>query len=616
MSLATTAAPALALAAATFLATAAAGAPAPSPAPPGPPTAAEARKFVDQLDKDLRRLTIRSASADWVKNTYITDDTERLAAAANEELLGYISQAVLASRRFSAMKLDGDIQRKIHLLKVNAPVAAPIDPARRLELTTLAAKLEGMYGKAKACLRRPQAGGKCLDVEELNVLFRKSQDYDELLDAWQAWSVPARAMRPLYSRYVALANEGAKDIGFADTGALWRSSYDMSAEDFEKEAARLWEQVKPLYEELHCYVRAQLAKKYGADKVPAGKPIPAHLLGNIWAQEWANVYPLVEPYQGQPSLDVTQTLVAKKYGPVEMVKQGEKFFTSLGLDPLPKTFWERSMLTKPRDREVVCHASAWDVTLSNDLRIKMCIKPTEEDLITIHHELGHNYYFQAYYKLPVLYQNGANDGFHEAIGDALTLSITPSYLKQIGLLEQVPADDKGLINVQMKDALEKIAFLPFGKLIDEWRWGVYSGRIPPSKYNQAWWELRKKYQGIAPAGAARGETEFDPGNKYHIPANVPYTRYFLARLLQFQFHRAMCKAAGNKGPLHQCSIYGNREAGKKLNAMLALGASKPWPDALQVLTGERTIDATALIDYFAPLRGWLKEKNKGEKCGW
>jgi peptidyl-dipeptidase A len=591
----------------------------PPPVPPpaaGAPTAAEARKFIERVDQDLKALGVRSSTADWIKNTYITDDTERAAAAANEELLGYSTAAIRAARRFAKVaNLDPDTRRKLHLLAVSQSVAAPVDAGRRLELTTIGAKLEGMYGKAKACLKRPQAQGKCLDIEALTPIMSDSRDYDELLDAWTAWRAPARAMRPLYTRYVALANEGARDIGFPDTGALWRSSYDLSAEAFEKDAARLWEEVKPLYEELHCYVRAQLAKKYGADKVKPGAPIPAHLLGNMWAQEWTNIYPLVEPYQGQPSLDVSRGLVARKTTPVEMVKIGERFFTSLGLDPLPQTFWERSMLTKPRDREVVCHASAWDVTMNDDLRIKVCLKPTEEDLVTIHHELGHDYYFHAYYKLPALYQQGANDGFHEAIGDALTLSITPSYLKELGFIDKVPTDDKGLINVQMKDALEKVAFLPFGKLIDEWRWGVYSGRIPPARYNAAWWDLRRKYQGVA-APVARTEEDFDPGAKYHIPANVPYTRYFLARLLQFQFHRALCRHAGHQGPLHTCSIYGNKEAGRRLQAMLALGASKPWPDALEVLTGERQVQASALLDYFAPLRAWLKEKNKGERCGW
>jgi peptidyl-dipeptidase A len=599
-----------------FPAVAMAGGFAPPPPASGPASAAEARRFIERVESDIKQLTIRSSTSDWIKNTYITDDTERAAAAANEELLGYTTAAVRAARRFARVaNLDPDARRKLHLLAVSSSLAAPTDPARRLELTTLGARLEGMYGKAKACLKRPQAGGKCLDIEALTSVMDKSRDQDELLDAWTAWRLPARDMRPLYSRYVALANEGARDIGFADTGVLWRSSYDMTVDAFEKEAARLWDEVRPLYDDLHCYVRAQLGRKYGRDKVPPGAPIPAHLLGNMWAQEWTNIYPLVEPYPGQTSLDVSKALEAGKYGPVQMVKVGERFFTSLGLDPLPKTFWERSMLTKPRDREVVCHASAWDVTMSDDLRIKMCIKPTEEDLVTIHHELGHDYYFHAYYKLPALYQQGANDGFHEAIGDALTLSITPAYLKQLGLIAEVPRDDKGLINVQMKDALEKVAFLPFGKLIDEWRWGVFSGRIPPARYNSAWWDLVRKYQGLAPP-VARTEDDFDPGSKYHIPANVPYTRYFLARLLQFQFHRAMCRHAGHQGPLHTCSIYGNKEAGRRLQAMLALGASKPWPDALEALTGERDIQASALLDYFAPLRAWLKDRNKGEKCGW
>jgi len=264
---------------------------------------------------------------------------------------------------------------------------------------------------------------------------------------------------------------------------------------------------------------------------------------------------------------------------------------------------------------VVCHASAWDITAEGDVRIKMCVKPMEDDLTTIHHELGHDYYYLAYVGQPFLYQAGANDGFHEAIGDALTLSITPAYLRSLGLVKEIPKDDKGLIDVQMKDALEKVAFLPFGLLIDKWRWDVFAGKVKPADYNKAWWELRRRYQGVAPP-VARTEEDFDPGAKYHVPANVPYTRYFLARLLQFQFHRALCQAAGHKGPLHECSIYGNQEAGSRLWKMLSLGASKPWPEALAVLTGQRQVDATAMLDYFAPLRAWLKEKNAGQKCGW
>jgi peptidyl-dipeptidase A len=375
--------------------------------------------------------------------------------------------------------------------------------------------------------------------------------------------------------------------------------------------------VKPLYDDLHCYVRGRLQKHYGKDKVPDGKPIPAHLLGNMWAQEWNNIYPLVEPYKNAANLDVQGALAAQKWDARRVVRTAEAFFTSLGLDKLPDTFWERSQFTKPRDREVVCHASAWDVQYDDDLRVKVCI-PTparEEDLETLHHELGHDYYFHAYYKLPYLFQNGANDGFHEAIGDSLVLSMTPGYLKQLGLIPSVPHDQKALIDVQLKDALSKVAFLPFGKVIDQWRWDVFSGKIAPADYNKSWWALREKYQGIAPS-VNRDESQFDPAAKYHIASNTPYMRYFLARILQFQFYRSMCEAAGHKGPLHECNFYGSKEAGARLWQMLSLGASKPWPDALEAMTGSRQMDASALVEYFQPLQAWLKEQNKGQQCGW
>ncbi len=497
-------------------------------------TPEEAKRFVAGVNEQLKRYLVEASVAEWIKSTYITDDTEQNAAAAEERLLGYSSDAAHGATRFKDVKVDEDTGRMLYLLRIGSPVIE--DPAKRLEMTTLAARLEGNYGKAK--------DGKGRDLEQLSDLMRKSSKYDELLDAWTSWHDTAKDQRQLYPRFVELQNEGARGAGFANMGDMWRAGYDMPAEDFEKETDRLWGQVKPLYDQLHCYVRARLQKHYGKDKVPDGAPIPAHLLGNMWAQEWTNVYPLVEPYKGAGSLDVDSALAAQKWDPARVAKTGEAFFVSMGLDPLPKSFWERSMLSKPRDREVVCHASAWDVTYGDDLRIKMCIHQpaTEEDLTTIHHELGHNYYLHAYYKLPVLYAQGANDGFHEAIGDSLTLSMTPAYLKQLGLLTTVPKDDKALINVQMKDALTKVAFLPFAKLIDQWRWDVFSGKTAPGDYNKAWWALRTKYQGVA-APAARSEGDFDPAAKYHVAANVAYTRYFLARILQFQFYRAMCQAS-------------------------------------------------------------------------
>ncbi|HZW91230.1 MAG TPA: M2 family metallopeptidase, partial [Myxococcaceae bacterium] len=581
-------------------------------APPSTPD--EGRAFVTKVNDDLRPLTVKQSTADWIKATYITEDTERGSAWANDALLAATRDALLEAKRFDGVALDPDTARMIRLLRVNNTVLAPANAAHRAELTEILAKMEGIYGAGKDC--GPDGKGKCRDLEALEKVLDRSRDPKALLDAWLGWHAVGRQIRPLYERFVVLGNEGARDNGFGDLGALWKSAYDMTPEEFEKENDRIWAQLEPLYDDLHCYVRAALQKKYGKTLVPDGKPIPAHLLGNMWAQEWTNIYPLVEPYPGVSSLDVTRQLEARKWNAVRMVKLGESFFTGLGLDPLPPTFWTRSLLTKPRDRDVVCHASAWDVTYSDDLRIKMCIRPVEEDLITIHHELGHNYYQHAYVKQPFLYMNGANEAFHEAVGDTLALSVTPGYLVKAGLLDRVPPENqKALINAQMKSALEKVAFLPFAKVVDLWRWQVFAGKTTPANYESTWWSLRTKAQGVVPP-VARTEADFDPGAKFHVPANVPYTRYFLARVLQFQFYRALCKAAGHEGPLNSCSFAGSKEAGRRLQAMLALGASKPWPDALEALTGERRIDAGAMLEYFAPLAGWLREQNRGRTCGW
>ncbi len=583
----------------------------PTASAPKKPTAADAKAFVDQANKDLKQLWSHWERNEWVKATYITHDTEVLASKAREEVMAYTSKAIKDSTKYDGLKLDADTARGIHLLKVSSSLPAPNDEAKRKHLAELATKMGSLYGKGKYC-----KGEDCKTLGELSkVIGDPKSSYDQKLDAWQGWRTISKPMRPMYQEFAALGNAGAKEIGFADLGELWKSGYDMPAADFEKETERLWQQVKPLYEDLHCYVRRQLSKKYGTDKVAPDGKIPAHLLGNMWAQEWMNIYSMVEPYSGTADIDVTKALQRKKYDEKAMVKLGEAFFTSLGLDPLPDTFWERSLFVKPRDREVVCHASAWDVSFSNDLRIKMCIKIDEEDLITIHHELGHDYYFMYYNKLPALYQSGAHDGFHEGIGDTLALSVTPGYLKQLGILDKVEKNEKALINLQMKEALDKIAFLPFGKLIDQWRWDVFSGKIKPENYNASWWKLREDYQGIK-APVERSEADFDPGAKYHIPANTPYVRYFTARILQFQFHKALCKAAGQEGPLHECSIYGSKAAGNKLKAMLSLGASKPWPEALAALTGEKKMDAGALLEYFEPLSKWLKTQNKDQKCGW
>ena len=581
--------------------------------PVSAPTVAEAEAFIRNAEQRLLALSVEAGRADWVKINFITEDTEILAAKADERAINAGVQFAKQSVRFDKLVLPPELARKMMLLKNGLTLATPADPKESEQLTRIASSMEGLYGKGKSC--RPGKDGKqvCRDIGDLSKVLATSRDYDELLDAWTGWHSISKPMRKDFVTYVALANKGAKELGFADTGAMWRSKYDMPPDAFAAELDRIWEQVKPLYLSLHAYVRTKLREKYG-DRVPANGPIPAHLLGNMWAQEWGNIYPLVAPQGADPGYDLTQILKSRNTNDQQMVKYGEAFFTSLGFAPLPDTFWKRSLFVKPRDREVVCHASAWDVDQDNDLRIKMCIEITAEDFATIHHELGHNFYQRAYNQQPFLFRDSANDGFHEAVGDTIALSVTPEYLVKLGLLDKAPDTTKD-IGLLLDKALEKIAFLPFGLVIDQWRWKVFSGQIPPEKYNEAWWELRKKYQGIAPP-ALRSEQDFDPGAKFHVASGTPYMRYFLADILQFQFHRALAATAGCKGPLNRCSIYGSKEAGTRLNATLSMGASRPWPEAMAVLTGQKEMDATAIRDYFAPLQKWLDEQNKGKPVGW
>ncbi len=590
------------------------GVPAKTEAKMPAPTAEEARAFLEAAEAKFLDLTVKASRASWVEENFITEDTEEIAAEANEGLNTLSAGLAKAAHRFDGLKLPPEMARKMLLLKLSTTMPAPNDPKEQKELAQVLASLDGDYGRGKLCPEND--AGKCLDVTAVGKLMATNRKPEELKKAWIGWHAVGAPMRQRYARMVELGDKGSRELGFKDAGALWRSNYDMPPDAFAKELDRLWEQLRPLYLSLHAYVRGQLAKKYGKEIAPPNGPIPAHLLGNIWAQEWNNVYDLMDSPKPPQSYDLTKILQERKTDARGMVRYGEAFFTSLGFAPLPKMFWERSLFTKPADRDVVCHASAWDIDAKDDLRVKMCIQITEEDFRVIHHELGHNFYQRAYNRQPPLFQNSANDGFHEAVGDTIALSVTPEYLKQIELIEAVPPAS-GDIDYLLKQALEKVAFLPFGLMIDKWRWEVFSGEVKPEAYNKAWWELRRKYQGVAPP-VERTEADFDPGAKYHVPGNVPYMRYFLARILQFQFHRALCREAGIHGPLHRCSIYGNKAAGERLNKMLAMGLSRPWPEALETLTGEKQMDATALADYFAPLKVWLDEQNKknGYAVGW
>ena len=586
---------------------AAAGCP---PAGEGPPTAEQAAEFLAEAERTLLERGVDEARHGWVQSTYITEDTEILYAEANER---YIAAAVdLAKRatRYAGLDLPEEQSRKLDLLRLALSLPAPQDADLRGELTRIAAAMESAYGRGQYC----PAEGDCRDLGELSRTMATSRDPGELEEAWAGWRTISRPMRAQYERFAELGNQGARELGFDDLGAMWRSKYDLPPDEFTTETERLWQQVRPLYEQLHCYVRGRLAERYGDEVVPPDGPIPAHLLGNMWAQSWGNVYDLVAAPGDAGGVDLTALLAAADVDSREMVRYGERFFTSLGFAPLPDTFWQRSLFDQPEDRDVVCHASAWNIDYEDDIRIKMCIQITGEEFNVVHHELGHNIYQRAYNQLPVLFRGGANGGFHEAVGDAVALSVTPEYLVQIGLLDEAPPAE-GDLGLLLRQALDKVAFLPFGLLVDKWRWNVFSGETPPAEYNADWWELRRRYQGIAPP-VARSEEDFDPGAKYHIPANTSYTRYFLAHILQYQFHRALCAAAGQEGPLHRCSVYDNETAGARLQEMLAMGASRPWPDALEAIAGTREMDATAILDYFEPLAGWLEEQNAGRQCGW
>ena len=580
---------------------------------------ARARRFVDSAEAVLAIKNVAQQRAEWLSEYDINHDTEVLSAEAQLDFGAALSRIVRSSRRFDSVALPADVARRMQLLKRLIDAPAPPESAEAAEMTRLAAGLDADYGRGRYCRRpAPSAKPSCRNLDDLENVLAHSRNPDSLRDAWRGWhDSVGTPMRERYTRFAALANTGAREMGFPDVGAMWRARYDMPPDAFVALVDSLWQEVRPLYLQLHAYVRRRLVQRYGPKLVPPNGMIPVQLTGNMWGQDWTNIVDLIvlRPAAGTATgVDLNGILRARRVTPLQMVRMGERFYVSLGFDSLPPTFWQRSLFVRPRDRDVVCHASAWDIDDREDVRVKMCIQPTADDFRTIHHELGHDYYFRAYQQQPFLFKNGANDGFHEAIGDAIALSITPRYLVQIGLLAKEPAPAGDTLEL-LRQALDHVAFLPFGITIDKWRWEMFAGKFGPPDYTKRWWELRGSYGGIMPP-EPRGTNSFDPGAKYHVAGNVPYMRYFLAQLLEFQFYRALCHAAGYQGPLYRCSYYQSKDAGRRFAAMLALGQSKPWPDALEVLTGQRTMDATALLDYFQPLMVWLERQNHGAPVGW
>jgi len=574
------------------------------------PTAEDAVRFIAQVEADELKFAEESNRIQWVNANFITDDTQWLLARDSAKAQARGLELARQSARFDGLDLDYDTQRKLRFLRQDFVLPPPSSEPLNAELARLRTELPGEYSSFKYC----RSEDECLTFDDMNLIMGSSRDPEELKEIWTAWRKVSFGFTDRYARIVELGNQGSSEMGYADIGAVWRLGYDMPAEEFAGELDRLIGQMRPLYEALHCHVRAKLNQAYGDEVVPPSGPIPAHVLGNMWAQTWENVYPLMGLEQSQATFDLTRIIADRGMTEKDMTRTAEAFFVSLGMDPLPETFWKYSLFTRPQDREVDCYASAWHIDAQQDVRLKMCVQRNEEDFNVLHHELGHNYYQLAYSGQDFLYRNSANDGFHEAVGDTLGLSVTPVYLQRLGFIDKAPetTDD---VPALLKSALEKVALLPWTYLVDQWRWRVFSGEIKPEDYNKAWWELRLKYQGLVPP-AERPAGAFDAAAKYHVTNFVPYTRYFLAQVLQFQFHRSLCQAAGYEGPLNRCSIYGSEEAGRRLSAMMAMGRSRPWQEALEALTGAREMDATAILDYYAPLQAWLNEQNKGRTCGW
>ena len=579
------------------------------------PSNQDLEEFLANVESENKKDGPVIYSASWISSNFITYDSQKVIADYGTKSTLKSLQRSRVAASFDGLDTSKENQRMLNILKSSFVMPPPLDEELASELSEITTSLEAMYGSGEYCFDDEE----CYDLEAFESIIDNSRDPKELLRAWEGWHEIGKPMKPMYMRMVDIGNQGSVDLGYEGLSDLWFSKYDMPAEDFLDDTDRVWSEVKPLYDALHCHVRAKLNEHYGDEVISKTGPLPVHMLGNMWGQSWSNIYDLVyEEKSDSKYIDVTKIINEKSLSEIEMVEYAEDFFISMGFKPLPKTFWERSLFVKPRDRSVVCHASAWNLDpANNDLRIKMCIEKNEEDFITIHHELGHIFYYQAYNHIPTVFQAGANDGFHEAFGDLLTLSITPDYLVDIGFISKDDAEEakQDPIGLLMKQALDGVVIVPWALMLDKWRSGVFDGDINESNLNSSWWSLREEYQGIN-TSYERSENYFDPGAKYHIPGNTPYTRYYLASIMQYQFHEALCNLIDYDGYLHECSIYGNKEAGDKIISTMAMGQSLPWQDAFENLTGSRQLSGKSIMNYYAPLKEWLDEENKNRTCGW
>ncbi|CAL1534584.1 unnamed protein product [Lymnaea stagnalis] len=571
----------------------------------------EIKAFLDNYDIQAKVMWNRVVESSWTYNTNITDHNQKHMLEVQLVSARFVQEMYQNATRFN-LTVMSPLDRRRFVKIMDIGTAAQTNETKLAYLNKIKSDMQTIYSKAKVLM--PSGKSLPLDPDLINVMAT-SRNYDELLAAWVGWREASGAkMKTFYSQFVELSNEAVQKTGYADTGAHWRSDFETPT--FEDDVRALFDQLRPLYEQLHAYARRKLKQIYGNDKFPSSGHIPAHLLGNMWGQQWDALVKELTPFKGKSSFDVTGEMGRQNYTALRIFQTADDFFKSLGMIPMPDTFWNKSLLEKPKDgRDVVCHASAWDFFNGRDFRIKQCTVITVQDLETAHHEMGHVEYYLQYKDQPVSFRRGANSGFHEAVGDVISLSVqTPEHLHSIGLIPTVGKDAESDINFLMNMALQKIAFLPFGYLIDQWRWSVFRGDTKPDRYNDEWWNLRCRYQGLSPP-VYRSSSDFDPGAKYHIPANVPYIRYFVSFVIQFQFHKALCHEAGYRGPLHRCDIYNSKTAGTLLSNMLKLGSSKPWPEAMYLLTGQYKMDAQPLMDYFKPLLEYLRQEN-GNDYGW
>ncbi|XP_034947061.1 angiotensin-converting enzyme-like [Chelonus insularis] len=579
----------------------------------------EALQFLREYDREASIVCNKIMMAQWNFVTNITDYNRRKMLEEQIQKLEFERSSWKKATSFAWTRIPDPLtRRQLKMLVIKGRNALSKDKFN--EIHHLIVEMKELYSRTRFCPYKNKLGGTACNLElntDIAQIMAKSRDYDKLLYYWRAWhEAIGPPLKNKYMRYVQLANQAAKLNGFVDAGDQMRQVYD-DDDYFQQNIAQVLSAITPLYKNIFTYVRTKLIDRYG-DKIRPGGPLPAHLLGNMWAQNWEGIYDLVEPFPAARQFDITLEMIIQGFTPLRMFQVAEEFFTSLGMKPMPPEFWRFSMFEKPIDRQVKCTPSAWDFCNRIDYRIKQCTKVTMEDLSSTHHEMAHIQYYLQYKEQPLIFRNEPLPGFHEAVSDAIELSVmNPYHLKKIGLYNSTNLNDyETTINFLMLMALRKVVYLPFAYIVEQWRWRVFSDGV--ADMTAKWWELRLQYQGIIPP-IPRIERDFDPGSKYHIPADIPYINYFVGVVIQFQLFESFCDISGHTGDLHTCDIYKSQEAGRLLSEILSLGSSSNWQEIIRIMTRGKMnrIDVNALLRYFEPLNEWLQQENRMEPIiGW